>query len=70
MVAIFVVIGTVGVTDNIFTKIEMHGTYITMGPCMLTTANKLPYSRKTWRGIKFGGLADQPANRQIKIHQY
>jgi hypothetical protein len=30
----------------------------------------IPYSRKNWRGIKFGGLADQPANRQIKIRQY
>jgi hypothetical protein len=30
----------------------------------------IPYSRKIWRGIKFGGLADQPANRQIKIFQY
>ena len=30
----------------------------------------VPYSRKIWRGIKFGGLADRPAYRQIKIRQY
>jgi hypothetical protein len=31
----------------------------------------IPNSWKIWRGIKFGGLADQPAaNRQIKIRQY
>ena len=29
----------------------------------------LPYSRKIWRGVKFGGLADCLSNRQIKIHQ-
>ena len=29
-----------------------------------------PYSRKIWRGIKFGGLADWPAYRRIKIRQY
>ena len=29
----------------------------------------LPYSRKIWRGIKFGGLAVYYYNRQIKIHQ-
>ena len=26
----------------------------------------IPYSRKIWRGIKFGGLADRPTYRQIK----
>ena len=26
----------------------------------------LPYSRKIWRGIKFGALADRPTDRQIK----
>ena len=30
----------------------------------------LPYSRKIWRGIKFGALADRPTDRQIKIRQY
>ena len=29
----------------------------------------IPYSRKIWRGIKFGGLAVQSYNRQIKIRQ-
>ena len=29
----------------------------------------LLYSRKNWRGIKFGGLADCLSNRQIKIRQ-
>ena len=32
--------------------------------------NELPYSRKYWRGIKFGGLAVLEANLQIKISQY
>ncbi len=32
--------------------------------------NILPYSRKIWRGIKFGALADRPTDRQIKIRQY
>ena len=27
------------------------------------------YSQKIWRGIKFCGLADQPANRQLKVHK-
>ena len=31
---------------------------------------KLPCSRKIWRGIKFGALADRSTYRQIKIHQY
>ena len=26
----------------------------------------IPYSRKIWRGIKFGALADRPTDRQIK----
>ena len=26
----------------------------------------VPYSRKIWRGIKFGALADRPTDRQIK----
>ena len=30
---------------------------------------ELPYSRKIWRGIKFGGLAVLYYNRQIKIRQ-
>ena len=30
----------------------------------------IPYSRKIWRGIKFGALADRPTDRQIKIRQY
>ena len=30
----------------------------------------IPYSRKYWRGIKFGGLAVLEASRQIKIRQY
>ena len=30
----------------------------------------VPYSRKIWRGIKFGALADRPTDRQIKIRQY
>ena len=30
---------------------------------------QLPYSRKIWRGIKFGGLAIYYYNRQIKIRQ-
>ena len=30
----------------------------------------LPYSRKFWRGIKFGGLAVCLCNHQIKICQY
>ena len=29
----------------------------------------IPYSRKIWRGIKFGGLAVYYYNRQIKIRQ-
>ena len=29
--------------------------------------NRIPYSRKYWRGIKFGGLR---ADRQIKIRQF
>ena len=29
----------------------------------------IPYSRKIWRGIKFGGLAIYYYNRQIKIRQ-
>ena len=29
-----------------------------------------PYSRKIWRGIKFGSLAVYLCNRHIKIHQY
>ena len=29
----------------------------------------IPYSRKIWRGIKFGGLAVCLCNRQIKIRQ-
>ena len=29
----------------------------------------LPYSRKIWWGIKFGGLAVCLSNRQIKIRQ-
>ena len=32
-------------------------------------AHNLPYSRKIWRGIKFGGLAVYYYNRQIKIRQ-
>ena len=28
--------------------------------------NYIPYSRKIWRGIKFGALADRPTGRQIK----
>ena len=32
--------------------------------------DSLPYSRKFWRGIKFGGLVVNLCNRQIKIHQY
>ena len=31
--------------------------------------NNIPYSRKIWRGIKFGGLAVYYYNRQIKIRQ-
>ena len=30
----------------------------------------IPYSRKIWRGIKFGGLAVYLCNRQIKMRQY
>ena len=30
---------------------------------------EIPYSRKIWRGIKFGGLAVCLCNRQIKIRQ-
>ena len=26
----------------------------------------IPYSRKIWRGIKFGALADRPTDRQIQ----
>ncbi len=29
----------------------------------------IPYSRKIWQGIKFGGLADELAYRQIKFRQ-
>ena len=32
--------------------------------------NKIPYSRKIWRGIKVGGLAVRAYNRQIKARQY
>ena len=32
--------------------------------------HEIPYSRKIWRGIKFGALADRPTYRQIKIRQY
>ena len=28
--------------------------------------NIIPYSRKIWRGIKFGALANRPTDRQIK----
>ena len=38
-------------------------------PCACARGNNLPYSRKFWRGIKFGGLADRLSNRQIKIRQ-
>ena len=34
-----------------------------------TRWHALPYSRKIWRGIKFGGLAVYYYNRQIKIRQ-
>ena len=34
-----------------------------------TSVISLPYSRKIWRGIKFGGLAVSLRNRQIKIRQ-
>ena len=30
----------------------------------------IPYSRKIWLGIKFGGLAVYLCNRQIKMRQY
>ena len=30
----------------------------------------IPYSRKIWRGIKFGGLVVRAYNRQIKVRQY
>ena len=30
----------------------------------------VPYSRKIWQGIKFGGLAVSACDRQIKIRQY
>ncbi len=39
----------------------------TVGPG--TKSNWLPYSRKIWGGIKFGGLADELAYRQIKFRQ-
>ena len=32
--------------------------------------HNIPYSRKTWRGIKFGGLVVHLYDHQIKIHQY
>ena len=33
-------------------------------------SSHIPYSRKIWRGIKFGALADRSTYRQIKIRQY
>ena len=40
--------------------------------CILSLIHTMyiPYSRKFWRGIKFGGLAVNLCNRQIKIRQY
>ena len=40
--------------------------YLIIIVCTFAT---IPYSRKIWRGTKFGGLVDCLSNRQIKIRQ-
>ena len=37
---------------------------------LINKLDNIPYSRKIWRGIKFGSLAVCLCNRQIKICQY
>ena len=44
--------------------------YNTVVAILILTQGIIPYSRKYWRGIKFGGLAVLEASRQIKIRQY
>ena len=39
-------------------------------PTLMPPFLNILYSRKIWRGIKFGGSAVYLCNHQIKIHQY
>ena len=47
----------------------LYNNYYTTNLQLILYHYKIPYSRKIWRGIKFGGLAVYLNNRQIKIRQ-
>ena len=55
-------------TATVSDKYASSSIYITLSTGMVPI-DMLPYSRKIWRGIKFGGLAVYYYNRQIKIRQ-
>ena len=40
------------------------------GTCLVTCTRYIPYSRKIWRGIKYGSLVVYLRTHQIKIRQY
>ena len=46
-----------------------HSTYMYMYMYIIIQHTYIPYSRKIWWGIKFGGLAVYYYNRQIKFRQ-
>ena len=48
---------------------DSQGRFLRLGSIFVGMHSRIPYSRKIWRGIKFGGLAVYYYNRQIKIRQ-